>query len=91
MKYITTSTHPELKEGIKLDIVDKQPSCLYSRNGIYIEVDIKSGLEKGYIKEVLTKEFTKDDMIALLDFYTQPDSTNDNNIRVFEAYLNEKQ
>lgn len=65
MKFETTDTHPELKEGLTMrytsydDRWSVEPSNLYSCTDIQ-----KDGLlEDGYIKEVQEKEFTKDDMM----------------------------
>ena len=66
-KYITTDKHPELKEGV---IIFKG---LYSyRTNFFLELrnefDVDTWLEKGYIKELQEKEFTKDDMIEFAKF-----------------------
>ena len=62
MKYITTDKHPELKEG---RIIDAEYSAYFvvDKNRPFI-----TDIEKGYIKEVQEKEFTKDDMIELIRF-----------------------
>ena len=74
MKYITTDKHPDLKEGV---IFRRS----LSRNDMYVSdvlemtyfpsFDFDILLEKGYIKEVEEKEFTKSDMIGFHFFATE--------------------
>ena len=85
-KYIVTDKHPELKEGVilsELDISD----IYYLANSYehYVEEDI----EKGYIKELLEPEFTKDDMEGLLVFWDQ-EYLNTNYKGAIEEYLKQK-
>ena len=87
MKYITTDKHPELKEGIDLE-TNASMFWAFSLSGSRhsISKPIKNDwIEKGYIKEVEEKEFTKSDMIGLLDFYTE--SQSENNVLVVDKYI----
>jgi len=71
-KYVTTEKNPTFKSGIEV----KSTGAKY-----YITIDvinsatwfnndsIKILLEKGYIKEVEPKEFTKSDMIVFAKYY----------------------
>jgi hypothetical protein len=66
-KYITTSKHPELKEGVLIDFngfFDIDGWTIYNK-----DLKIESWLEKGYIKRLEEKEFTKSDMIDFVDWF----------------------
>ena len=67
MKYITTDTHPELKEGIMLEY-STHGQQHYTGSNMYHAThhQVKALLEKGYIKEVEEKEFTKSDMESVV-------------------------
>ena len=66
MKYITTNKHPELKEGIEFDYWDNDSTWRAKPSNFYTCTDeqFQHLIEKGYVKEVEGKEFTKSDMIA---------------------------
>ena len=61
MKYITTDTHPELKEGIIIykGISDYRSDFFMSLCNTF---NIKTWEAQGYIKEVEEKEYTKSDL-----------------------------
>ena len=69
MKYITTDKHPELKEGLIIQMWSEghELGDKYSTSqGLYVlfKNQLDSELKLGYIKEVEKFEFTKFDMIA---------------------------
>jgi ribosomal protein S8 len=71
MKYITTNKHPELREGI--EITEYPGSTFFNLSGEDVKfsyIICKNWLDKGYIKEVEKKEFTRSDLVNLLIFDT---------------------
>ena len=90
MKYLTTKENPVFKEGLKIK---------FTGNKFYIEIElsshywmsenqIHSHLQRGYIKEIEGKEFTKSDMIAFQlwnNIMTKNGVTND-----LKIWLNQK-
>ena len=71
MKYITTDKHPELKEGLIINIIFFPTSGVHYYDENKALHCILSGpelVEKGYIKEVEEKEYTKSDMINYGDY-----------------------
>lgn len=69
MKYITTDTHPVLKEGIIFDnYLDIACVCEIGHDNYTYK--IKPSLDKGYIKEVEEKEYTTSDMIKFVGAIT---------------------
>ena len=77
MKYITIDKHPDIKEGTifrksegRTQMYVSETSCI-----TYItESDLDESIEKGYIKEVEEKEFTKSDMIEFYIHVVRPSS-----------------
>ena len=70
MKYITTDKHPELKEGLICDSPgDFLVFKLVNGNHSIGKDALKDWIEKGYIKEVEEKEYTKSDMINFGQYY----------------------
>ena len=69
MKYITTDKHPELNEGIILQENAAHDGHLTEYYATYHKTDIEHMSEKGYIKEVEEKEYTKSDMINFGQYY----------------------
>ncbi len=68
-KYETTKEHPELKEGLIIQMWSEghELGDKYSTlKGLYMlfKNQLDSELKLGYIKEVQKKEFTEDDMIG---------------------------
>lgn len=65
MKYITTDTHPELKEGIEIKYWENDSTWRTATTGLFrlTELQKDAELREGYIKELQEPEFTKDDMI----------------------------
>lgn len=63
-QYKVTSKHPVLKEGVS--IVDDQGQYCHIDGGW---MNLKEDLEKGYIKEIQEKEFTKDDILDFAMYY----------------------
>ena len=75
-KYITTSKHPELKEGVILIKNSGSEWCIHKAiepSFLYAEYNITIGLEKGYIKELEPKEFTASDMESYASFAADHD------------------
>ena len=73
--FITTSKHPELKEGVGLQT--KAPhsgSAWFTPNGVsFFKETIEMHHIKGYIKEVQKPEFTKAAMIEFARWYSNHD------------------
>jgi hypothetical protein len=68
MKYITTKKHPEYKEGLIFE-AEYPAYFVLDRNRV-----IEEDLQRGYIKEVEKKEFTKSDMINFSIHVVSPQS-----------------
>ena len=68
MKYITTDTHPELKEGIIIykGISDYRSDFFMSLCNTF---NIKTWEAQGYIKEVEEKEWTNSDMQSYAEWF----------------------
>ena len=60
MKYITTDKHPVFKEGKKLDV-----DLINELSHMLGIPAFNTCIEKGYIKELEEKEFTKSDVIGI--------------------------
>ena len=72
-KYETTKENPIFKEGLFVNDMGKEKVINVNFNHLIEQVEINGyhleiWLEKGYIKEVQKKEFTKSDMIDLLKY-----------------------
>ena len=72
-KYETTKEHPELKEGLIIEMWSEGHELAHKYStlkGLYMlfKNQLDSELKLGYIKEVQKKEFTKSDMIDLLKY-----------------------
>ena len=89
MKYITTDKHPELKEGIMLEY-STHGQQYYTGSNMYHAThhQVKALLEKGYIKEVEEKEFTKSDMISLAGYISNNCNSDDHEL-LFYNWLKE--
>ena len=70
MKYITTDTHPELKEGIEFEKSIDYNDFYQSELGWTFILDdhFNECIENGYIKELQEPEFTKDDMMQFCGY-----------------------
>ena len=72
--YVTTKENPIFKEGIKFKSESHSYiSIRFSRNQDVKELEISTLLEKGYIKEVEDKQFTKSDIEDFLSYYFNAD------------------
>ena len=73
MKYITTSKHPELKEGLIFEYWSDSAQWVCGPSKFYKVMvnQLEALLEKGYIKEVEEPEFTKTDIEDAIDFATE--------------------
>ena len=67
-KYKATKENPIFKKGTKFKYDGDGSPTYMSGHGIDINLLYK-WMEKGYIKEVQKKEFTKDDMLEFARFY----------------------
>ena len=71
MKYITTDKHPELKEGLIIDGIEKGSYLVFTNEGIYVEIHKEKSIEKGYIKEVEEKEYIESEVKDFAVYYNE--------------------
>ena len=89
--YVTTKENPIFKEGIKFKSESHSYiSIRFSRNQDVKELEISTLLEKGYIKEVEDKQFTKSDMIYFARYYVNQAEVNLSGIEIVDRWIKQR-
>ena len=94
MKYITTGENPVFKVNIEFHKIKDGIDCIGTfvnvNNGMHkiSPMTFDEWLKKGYIKEVVEKEYTKSDMIELVRF--DFNSTKWNPTEVLKEFLKQR-
>ena len=92
MKYITTDTHPHIKPNIEFEkeiIIDRETGFYATGYIRFDETELSEQLEKGYIKEVQKKEFTKADMIEFANIILM-DNSDDSDTDILNKWIKQR-
>ena len=95
MKYITTDTHPQFKEGIRVKMayaIEDNMSHIHTdvieSDCIYVNQELlTNSINQGYIKEVHGKEFTLNDVLEIIEHYNM---TVNNPVDSHDVFMNWK-